>query len=269
MKPCINHATLIQTDVDVFLDAAASAGFKGVELRIEKLRPYLAANHSLEQVRQLLQDHGLKSVCFNSFEDFSHVPIADFETTLHRAREFLRICSDTDCDLFVLCPSPTPKDMSKDEALAVTADRIDRIAELAGDFSIRVGFEFVYGRSASTLGDAIKVLKGTRSPNVGLVVDTFHFHVGQSMMSSLENLPVDRLWAMHFNDAERGPLGQMTDQDRLLPGSGVIQLQEFARRLRERSWDGWLSVEMFRPEYWKRDPYKLANETMDALAPFL
>ena len=269
MKLCINHSTLAQADVDVFLDAAASAGFEGVELRIEKLRPYMATNHSLEQVRGLLKDHELTSVCLNSFEDFSHVPSADFEFSLLRAREFSRICRDTDCDLFVACPSPAPKNVSKNEALAVTADRLDRIAKIAANESVRVAFEFVYGRSASTLEDAITVLERTRSPSVGLVVDTFHFYVGQSVLTSLDRLPLDRLWVVHFNDAERGPLDQMTDQKRLLPGSGIIQLREFAERLKERSWNGWLSVEMFRPEYCTRDPYEFAKESMKALASFL
>jgi len=269
MKPCLNEATLKQADVETFLEASAAAGFKGVEFRIEPLRSYAGSNHSWAELRQLLKDHKLESVCLNSFEDFATVPAANFEAVLHRAREFSIICENTNCGLFVACPSVTPKDMTKAQALEVTAERLDRIAGVADEHSVKIAFEFVYGRSSNTLADAIKVVKTAKARNVGLLIDTFHYHVGESTLDMLKDFPLDRLWLVHFNDTEPGPLNMLTDEMRELPGRGAIDLHKFVARLKERRWNGWLSVEMFRPEYWKRDPYELAQESMKSLKPYL
>jgi len=269
MKPCLNHSTLAQADVETFLEASASAGFKGVELRIEKLRPYFALNNSWARLRELLHERQLESVCFNSFEDFGSVPVTDLEPVLQRAKEFSVICKNTDCNLFVACPSSTPREMTKEAALKVTADRLERIAKVAAESSLKVGFEFVYGRSAAKLEDAIKVVSTVKSENVGLVVDTFHYYIGRSTLDEFKDFPLERLWVVHFNDAEPGPLETLTDERRLLPGSGVIKLHEFATWLKNRGWNGWFSVEMFRPEYWKQEPHGLAKEVMKSLKPYL
>ncbi len=267
--PCLNEATVKQTDVDTFLAASAAAGFKGIEFRIEPLRSYSALNHSWGEVRQLLNKHGLQSVCLNSFEDFGNVPEDEFEAVLHRAREFSIVCKETNTKVFVACPSGTPKSFSKAKALEITSNRLDRIAAVAREYSINIAFEFVCGRSANTLDDSMTVLKAAKASNVGLLIDTFHHYVAQSTLVTLRDFPLERLWLVHFNDTEGAPIDTLTDEMRLLPGRGVIDLFGFSQWLRDRGWDGWLSVEMFRPEYWKMDPFELARQSMRSLKPYL
>ena len=49
------------------------------------------------------------------------------------------------------------------------------------------------------------------------------------------------------------------DAHRLLPGEGVIPLDDILTRLKQIGFDGLCSIELFRPEYWERDPAKLAT----------
>jgi len=269
MKACLNQATINQTDVETCVDAAASAGFSGIEFRLPKLQAYAARNHTSMELKQLLNDHEIESVCLNSLDDFCHVPAGDFDAVLHRAREFSTICRQTACKMFVCCPSPLPKNLSKIEAISMTAERLRKIAEVSAEDSVGVAFEFLAEASASTLQDGVEVIKAADSPNIGLIIDTFHYYTGRSTLDTLEDFPLDRLWAVHFNDAEPGPLETLTDDKRLLPGKGVIRLDEFARGLKERGWDGWLSVELFREEYWRRNPFEVAKESLNALKPYL
>jgi 2-keto-myo-inositol isomerase len=269
MRPCLNQSTINQTDIETCVRASALAGFKGVEFRIPKLQSYAALNDSSGEIRQLLKDHDLESVCLNSLEDFCHVPAGDFEAVLHRAKEFSTICRQTACKMFVCCPSPLPKGMPKAQALEMTADRLGKIADVAARDSIDVVFEFLAGASASTLQDGIDVVTATRASNVGLVIDTFHYYVGKSTLDALRGFPLKRLWMVHFNDVEPGPIETLTDENRLLPGKGVMRMDEFARQLKELGWDGWLSIELFRPDYLKRDPFEIARESMESLRPYL
>jgi 2-keto-myo-inositol isomerase len=269
MKACLNQATLNQTDVQDFIQAASSAGFQGIEFRIEKLRSYAALNNTWSQLRELLEVHHLEAVCVGSLEEFSYVPSEDFEAVLHRAREFATVCQHTGCKILHVAPTPVQKKIQKAKAIEMTAGRLSRIAQVAAEYSVGVGFEFLAEASASTVHDAVEVLNATVASNVGLIIDTFHCHVGGSTLDELRDFPLERLWIVHFNDVEPGQPEMLTDEKRLLPGRGVIKLREYERRLKDHGWDGWLSIEMFRPEYWREDPLQVAKESFNSLKPYL
>jgi len=92
------------------------------------------------------------------------------------------------------------------------------------------------------------------------VIDSFHFYAGGSTFKSMDMLDAQRLFVFHINDAEDLPREQLEDRHRLLPGLGILPLQEMLEALRWIGYDGVVSVEIFRPEYWKRDPTQLARE---------
>jgi 2-keto-myo-inositol isomerase len=269
LKPCLNQATINQTDVETCVEAAAAAGFEGVEFRLPKLQAYAARNHSSEELRKLLADREIESVCLNALEDFSNVPADDFDAVLHRAREFSTICRQSGSKMFVCCPSPLPHNLTKPEAISMTVDRLRKIAQVSAEYSVGVAFEFLAEASASTLQDGVEIIDAAGVPNLGLIIDTYHYYAGRSTLEAFNDFPLDRLWAVHFNDVEPGPLETLTDEKRLLPGRGIIHLDDIARWLKEHGWDGWFSVELFREEYWKRDPYEVAKESLNSLKPYL
>ena len=68
----------------------------------------------------------------------------------------------------------------------------------------------------------------------------------------------------HINDAEDLPREQLEDRHRLLPGLGILPLRELVSALRRIGYDKVASVEIFRPEYWERDPFALARDARAA-----
>jgi 2-keto-myo-inositol isomerase len=52
----------------------------------------------------------------------------------------------------------------------------------------------------------------------------------------------------------------ITDGHRLYPGDGVVPLQDILGAVRATGWDGVLSVELFREEYWRLNPLTVACE---------
>jgi len=96
--------------------------------------------------------------------------------------------------------------------------------------------------------------------NVGLVVDTFHFYLGNSSLESLQKVDPEKIFIFHINDSEDLPRNELQDKNRLLPGKGIIPLREIARGLQGIGYNKMVSVELFRPEYWEWDPEKLVKE---------
>ena len=61
------------------------------------------------------------------------------------------------------------------------------------------------------------------------------------------------------------PKEKITDAHRLFPGDGVIPLRGIIGTLHGTGFDGVASVEIFRPEYWQRDPQSVAKEAKEKM----
>jgi 2-keto-myo-inositol isomerase len=58
---------------------------------------------------------------------------------------------------------------------------------------------------------------------------------------------------LHLDDTEDFPIGFLTDEDRVWPGLGAIDLDGILSTLKEIGYSDVVSVELFRPEYYKLD----------------
>ncbi len=77
-----------------------------------------------------------------------------------------------------------------------------------------------------------------RSKNLGLTLDVCHLGVsGRDPVSTLDRVPDDLLRNVHFSDA-RG------FQEHLLPGQGALPLGKVLERLAERSYSGYITLEV-------------------------
>ena len=83
-----------------------------------------------------------------------------------------------------------------------------------------------------------------------------------STLDSIKTIDVEKLAVFHINDVEPMPREKITDANRLFPGDGVIPLKEIIEAVRSTGFDGVASVEIFRPEYWKREPGSVAREAL-------
>jgi len=54
-----------------------------------------------------------------------------------------------------------------------------------------------------------------------------------------------------------------------LPGLGILPLKEMLAAFKRIGYDAVASVEIFRPEYWDRDPFELARDAKAAVEAVL
>jgi len=258
---------------------AHEAGFEAVEIRDTKLAAYLKGGGALYTLRRTLSDVGLEAASLNALEQATLVAGEVRTTVLRRCRTLCEWASGVGCPYVIVVPSLTEGTPTRggsrtvfDESTIVTQTvaALRAMAEVARPFQVKIGFEFLGFANCSvrTLSRARRVVEATKDPNVGLVIDAFHFYIGGSTWEMLEGLDPAQLFIVHLDDAERRPRGELTDAHRLLPGEGVIPLRDLIRRLQKIGFGGVYSVELFRPEYWKRDPLELAraaHQKMEAL----
>ena len=81
-------------------------------------------------------------------------------------------------------------------------------------------------------------MQETSCANVGLVIDTCHFYAGGSELHAIEAVDPAKIFIFHINDVEERPLDTIEDAHRLLPGEGVIPLDDILARLERIGFDG-------------------------------
>ena len=268
MELAFHGATSLKTDLVTEVMATAHAGFKGLELWAAKLDHFLQ-DHSLSELRALLGDNGVAPIAISSIE-FIGFRGQEFQGIRDRCRELSEIAAGIGCPVLVVVPSPTPRPQAGavldldfpwkavvDEYVSVLRD----LSDIAQPHGVGLAFEFMAfsWSSVRTPRGAYEIVQKTGRENVGMNFDTCHFYGGGGQLSEIEMLDPQRIYAFHLNDLEDVPKEAITDSIRLLPGLGVIPLDDICARLKGIGFDGHCSIELFRPEYWDWDPYELAK----------
>lgn len=265
MKLALNGATTMRADLSTDVRAAAAAGFDYLEIWASKLRKYLQTE-TTSDLRRLLAEHHLRPYSINSIERISFRDDAGRRALLEECEDLCRIASEVECPYVVVVPSPSPAGAGREEVIDESVRVLREMGDAAARRGVGLAFEFLGqpGCSVQTLELANEIVARVALPNVGLVIDSFHFYAGGSTLESVEALDPGRLFVFHVNDAEDLPREQLEDRHRLLPGLGILPLAEIAAALRRIGYDRVASVEIFRPEYWERDPRELARDARAA-----
>jgi sugar phosphate isomerase/epimerase len=82
-------------------------------------------------------------------------------------------------------------------------------------------------------------------PNVGLLLDAWHWHHAGATAEDIVAAGRDRIVHVHFDDSANLRPEKIRDDERLMPGEGVIDLVAFLQALQKIGYKDALSVEVF------------------------
>lgn len=273
MRLGFHGATSMTSDLETDVLASAHAGFKALELWGAKIDKYLG-NRSLEELKALLTEKGVAPMSINSIE-FITFRGDKYPKIQARCHELCRIAQAIGCPTVVVVPSPTPsRETTWEEIVDEHVKVLRDLGGIAADYGVKLSFELLgFGWcSVRTPRGAWEIVQKTRRDNVGLVVDCAHLYGGGGLFSEIDMVDLAHVFTFHLDDLEDIPKEAITDAKRLLPGLGVIPLDDICRRLQKLGYNGDCSVELFRPEYWAWDPQELAvqvrNSALKVLSPY-
>ncbi len=267
MKLAINQATLKKTPMDIFLKAISKSGFEGVELRRDETFQYLK-NNSIDDLKLLLHTYNLECITFNAVELFSLCPEAEFQHILDYTERLMKIGIEIGCDMIITVPSfnddPT---ISEEKVISHTVKRLKILSRLADNYSFKLGFEPLgfLNCSVRKIELALEIIKSEGLPDMGLVIDTFHYFVGGHTVEELNHIELEKLWLIHINDSIKKPLNQLQDSDRILPSQGFFNLEGFMKQLKNLGYNQWLSLELFNEQIWEKNPFNVAEDSYATL----
>jgi sugar phosphate isomerase/epimerase len=240
------------------LEGWARAGIQYVELNDRMLDGFLESD-TLAGARNLLGDLGLTPVSAAATLQDIWIPgparAESLETWRRRCDQFANLGLQK-----IYSPSLTNRPVSAED-FAATPDCIREAGEIAGDYNLTAMIEFLRTSThLATLPSALQMIRGAAHPNVRPMLDFFHFWSGLSKFDDLDLLEPGELAHAHFQDLLDGPRELIDNNSRLIPGDGIAPVVRILRKLAEKEYDGALSVELFRAEWVRGDPYQVAAE---------
>ena len=270
MEIGFNGASTMKTDLPGDIRAASQEGYDGLEIWAKKMEAFLSKK-SVRDLRGLFKKGKIKPLAINSVEFITFNSSWEKINTMNLIQRYAEIADELDCPFIVLVPSPRPQGVSDKEIYEESVKVLREISNKFRNYKVKFAFEFLGFSwcSVSTLEQDFEIVKAVNRKNIGVVLDTFHFYVGGSTLDSIQKMDREKLYMLHINDVEGLPKSDLQDAHRLYPGEGVIPLKEIISRLKEIHYDGPVSIEMFRPEYWTRPAEEVAKKGMEAIRKFI
>ena len=163
------------------------------------------------------------------------------------------------------------------EAGRILRERTKALAQLAEPHGIAIGLEFLGLRTfrldephafIDNIPDTIALLRETGRPNVGLILDSYHYFTSGGDLGQIRSLRAEDIVHLHVNDAPHDDLMRLEDPDRVLPGKGVIDLAGWFKAVAATGYDGYVAIEIFDDAFrnQKRDvAVRIAREALDGV----
>ncbi len=231
---------------DDFLRLAAKVGYDAVDVDLDALRTAGAG-----AVKSLLAELKLYPAAVGMPVEFRKDDAA-FDEGMKRLDADARLAAEVGCPRMATWVPPAYETPA--EQMRVTLrKRFTAIAEVLRPHGVRFGIEFITPLHLRQKGHPcvwqmadMLALAASCGDNVGLLLDAWHWHHDpDATVEDIVRAGRERIVHVHLNDAADQPPEEVRDNQRVLPGEGVIDLKGFAGALNEIGYDGAGSLEIF------------------------
>jgi len=227
-----------------FARLAAKTGFGGVDVNLGA-----AMKEGVDATKALFAEIKIRPSNASVPVQFSRDEEA-FQSGMKTLNDAAAFCAAAGCPtlLGILPPaSSTPRD----ELRKILKDRLTAIGEILRRHRLRLAMEFLgplHFRTAQPhefiwrMDAALEFVKEC-GPNVGLLLDVWHWYHAGATLADIEAAGTARVFHVHLSDCARQTPEQVRDNQRLLPGEGVINLTGFLQTLRKIGYRDGISPE--------------------------
>lgn len=230
-------------DLGGWIDAAAAAGFPLFAPDCPAIAAWLEAGHSLAALAQRFRDAqvgcAVVTVCGmlnNSEQQDSDLAFAAKAAVALDAR-FLQVNAS-----------------APDRATQRAA--LERACTLVDATGLKFAIEYMPITPLATLAATVELVDSVGRDKAGALVDIWHHSHDPDGWQTLASVPLDAIAYVEFCDAlppQSEDLQMEMLQRRAMPGEGALDCTRFASLLRDRGYDGMVSIEVLNAQ-WRDRP---------------
>jgi len=229
-----------------FAHLAARVGYGGVDIVLGK-----AMGEGVDSTRALLAELKLKPAATGLPVEFRKDE-ATFQEGLKRLNEagqFLKAIGCPRMATWIVASSDTPKA----ELRKLYKDRFTAISQVLRPTGVRVGLEFLGPLHLRSRGphefiwrmDEMLEFARECGPNMGLLLDSWHWRHAGATPADILAAGKSGIVHVHLAEAPKLPPEEIRDNERLIPGEGVIDWKGFLGALKKIGYEDGLSPEIF------------------------
>ena len=248
-----------------FAELASFTGFKGVDVNLDA-----AQSDGVKLTERMLNELHLRPAFVSLPVEFRKDDAA-FRAGLPQLEDAAPFSAAIGCPRMMTYIAPST-DTPKDELRRVYKARFTQVADILARSHCRLGLEFLGPKIFRTRGkyefiwkmnEMLEFAKECGS-NVGLTLDAWHWHHAGGTPEDIVAAGKERIVVVHLDDAARLPPDDVRDNERLLPGEGIIDLTGFLRALRQIGYEDGLSLEVFGRGLKQMPPQQSAKMCLEA-----
>jgi sugar phosphate isomerase/epimerase len=233
MYVSLNSSLTRQMPWPDFVRLAGKLGYGGVDVSLNS-----AKTAGVEATRALLTESKVRPAVTNLPLQFATPDEAAFQQGLMQLDEDAKFAAAIGCArmMAVLPPaSQTPKQ----ERRKFLKDRLLVVSEALRRSDVRLGLEFLGVLMFRTRQphafiwtlDETAAFAQECGPNIGVVLDAWHWHHSGGSTADILSAGKSRIVHVHVSDAKPQPPEEVRDNQRHMPGEGVIDLVGFFQAL--------------------------------------
>jgi sugar phosphate isomerase/epimerase len=231
-------------DLLMMVQAISKAKFTGINFIETHIRGYVEKDHSIREIRDLLIKYKLHPVSVDALREWQNWENWDAgKRREHQkfAEQFIDQCKGIGCDC-VTCIS-----VAENRESHRRMQGFKEMCDIAKASNMRIALEFLPWTDLRNIEMAWDVVREADCSNGGLLLDTFHFFKGGSKIDDLREVPTEKIFLVHLDDAPdlSMDLHEMSSYGRLFPGEGAFPLKKFLDALIvEKGYKGWIVLEV-------------------------
>lgn len=280
---CLNTSTVRYLDGQTgksrpileLIEIASKAGYSAFEPWISELQVYVQGGGSLKDLGKRIADAGLAVPDAIGFAEWIVEDAERRKKGLEQAKRDMDIVAQIGGKRLAAPPvgatggrsqRDDPKFTQPVIDLLAAADRYRALLDLGKTMGITPIVEvWGFSKTLKRLGETLLVASECGAAGGCVLPDVYHLYKGGSDFAGLQLLGPNTIGIFHVNDYPQIDRNTIGDQDRVFPGDGIAPLTEVFRTLQAVGYRGFLSLELFNRDYWKRDPHEVAKEGLTKL----
>lgn len=243
----VNQATTLRWTFEEDVVRYRLAGIDVMGLWIPKLLEY-----GEDRAIEWLRENGMSVSSMSYAGGFTGAFGHELDDVLAETRDLIRLAGLLNAQSLVVVSGPINNHITK-HAKRLVVQSLKELADEAADHDVVLSLmpmrrEFSRGWTfLNTLDDTLAVLDQVNHPAVQLAFDTYHLWPEIGLRERLPHL-VSRIGVVQISDA---PTAGVSGYDRLLPGEGILPVQDLLNGLIEAGYRGFVDYQIWSQTLWE------------------
>ena len=258
---CLNASTIRGTPILRQIEVAALAGYEAIELWFADLDTHLIAGGTVGELRRALDDRGLSVATLIYLGGWFEAADPAWPRIKAQCERRLEQAAELGARHVIAGPPTGGANVRRGAA------RYRELLVAGVSIGSLPAMEFLgFVEQCNTIESALEIVELAGHSSGTIVLDPFHIFRGGGSIEAMARLRARQVAVAHFNDAPAQPARELQhDADRVWPGDGQLDLRRYLKLLDQIGFRGWLSLELFREELWRRDPLEVAQVGLEKM----